>query len=147
MRIYLDMCCYNRPYDDQSQLKVSMETQSKLYIQMLIKEKKVELISSYMLRYECSQNPFEMRRNAILDFIQENAVGYVGGNRKKEIESKATEIMKAGVKFKDACHVASAIYAGCEYFISTDIRLLKYNTQEIKMVTPIEFITEMEGDE
>ena len=147
MRIYLDMCCYNRPYDDQSQLKVAMETQSKLYIQMLIKEKKLELIASYMLRYECSQNPFEMRRKAILDFIQENAVGYVGGNRKKEIESKATEIMKAGVKFKDACHVASAIYAGCEYFISTDIRLLKYNTQEIKMVTPIEFITEMESDE
>ena len=125
MRIYLDMCCYNRPYDDQTQLKVAMETQSKLYIQMLIKEKKMELIASY----------------------QENAVGYVGGNRKKEIEVKATEIMKAGVKFKDACHVASAIYAECEYFISTDIRLLKYNTQEIKMVTPIEFITEMESDE
>ncbi len=147
MRVYLDMCCYNRPYDDQSQLKVAMETQSKLYIQMLIKERKLELIASYMLRYECSQNPFEMRRKAIFDFIQENAVGYVGGNRKKEIEAKATEIMKTGVKFKDACHVASAIYAGCEYFISTDIRLLKYNTQEIKMVTPIEFITEMEGDE
>ena len=125
MRIYLDMCCYNRPYDDQTQLKVAMETQSKLYIQMLIKEKKMELIASY----------------------QENAVGYVGGNCKKEIEVKATEIMKAGVKFKDACHVASAIYAECEYFISTDIRLLKYNTQEIKMVTPIEFITEMESDE
>ena len=30
LRIYLDMCCYNRPYDDQSRLKVAMETQSKL---------------------------------------------------------------------------------------------------------------------
>ncbi len=100
-----------------------------------------------MLRYECSKNPFEMRRNAIFDFIQENAAGYVGDDRKKVIEAKATEIMKTGVKFKDACHVASAIYAGCEYFISTDTRLLKYNTQEIKMVTPIEFIMEMDGDE
>lgn len=147
MRIYLDMCCYNRPYDDQTQLKVAMETQSKLHIQMLVREKKLELIVSYMLRYECSKNPFEMRRNAIFDFIQENATGYVGDNRKKVIEAKASEIMKTGVKFKDACHVASAIYAGCEYFISTDTRLLKYNTQEIKMVTPIEFIMETEGDE
>lgn len=147
MRIYLDMCCYNRPYDDQAQLKVAMETQSKLHIQMLVREKKLELIVSYMLRYECSKNPFEMRRNAIFDFIQENAAGYVGDDRKKVIEAKATEIMKTGIKFKDACHVASAIYAGCEYFISTDARLLKYNTQEIKMVTPIEFIMEMEGDE
>lgn len=147
MRVYLDMCCYNRPYDDQSQLKIAMETQSKLYIQTLIKEKKLELIVSYMLRYECSKNPFEMRRNTIFDFISENTFGYVGYDRKEIIEAKAAEIMKAGVKFKDACHVASAIYAGCEYFISTDIRLLKYQTKEIKMVTPIEFIIEMEGDE
>lgn len=39
MRIYLDMCCYNRPYDDQSQLKVALETQSKLHIQHLIEDR------------------------------------------------------------------------------------------------------------
>ena len=33
MRIYLDNCCYNRPYDDQSQIRVSLETQAKLYTQ------------------------------------------------------------------------------------------------------------------
>ena len=147
LRIYLDMCCYNRPYDDQSQLKVAMEAQSKLYIQSLIKDKKLELIVSYMLRYECSKNPFEMRRNTIFDFMRENAFGYVGDERKEAVEAKAAEIMKTGVKFKDACHVASAIYARCEYFIYTDVRLLKYRTEEIKMVTPIEFVTHMEGDE
>lgn len=147
LRIYLDMCCYNRPYDDQSQLKVAMETQSKLHIQSLIKDKKLELIVSYMLRYECSKNPFEMRRNTIFEFMRENAFGYVGDERKEMVEAKAFEIMKTGIKFKDACHVASAIYSRCEYFISTDVRLLKYCTEEIKMVTPIEFITEMEGDE
>lgn len=36
MRVYFDMCCYNRPYDDQSQIKVSLETQAKLHIQNLI---------------------------------------------------------------------------------------------------------------
>ena len=146
LKIYLDMCCYNRPYDDQSQLKVFMETQSKLYIQNLIKDKRLELVTSYMLRYECSNNPFEMRRNTILDFIHKNTFAYVGEERKTNIEAKAVEIMQTGVKFKDACHVASAIYAGCSYFISTDMRLLKYHTREIKMVTPIEFVTEMEGE-
>ena len=141
------MCCYNRPYDDQSQLKVSMETQSKLYIQTLIRAKKLDLIASYMLRYECSKNPFEMRRNTILDFITENAFAYVGDNHKEELEQTAAEIMKTGIKFKDACHVASAIYAKCDYFISTDKRLLKYKTDKVKMVTPIEFVTEMEREE
>ena len=146
MRIYLDMCCYNRPYDDQSQLRVAMEAQSKLYIQNLIKDKQIELVSSYMLRYECNNNPFEMRRNTILNFIDQYAASFVDVDRRAEIEAKANEIMKTGVKFKDACHVASAIYAKCEYFISTDIRLLKFDTDEIKMVTPIEFVTETESE-
>ena len=67
-------------------------------------------------------------------------------DEEKEIEEKARKIMETGIKFKDACHVASTIYAECSYFISTDKRLLKYQTNEIKMVTPIKFVTETETD-
>lgn len=49
-----------------------------------------------------------MRRNAIFDFISNNTYAYIGDERKVVIEAKAAEIMKTGVKFKDACHVASA---------------------------------------
>ncbi len=52
LKIYLDNCCFNRPYDDQSQVRISLETQAKLYIQNLIKEDKLKLVSSYMLWYE-----------------------------------------------------------------------------------------------
>lgn len=31
MKIYLDNCCYNRPYDDQSQVRIQLETQAKLF--------------------------------------------------------------------------------------------------------------------
>ena len=87
-----------------------------------------------------------MRRKAIMRFVDMHTTAYVGLERKSEIESMASEIMSTGVKFKDACHVASAIYAKCEYFISTDRRLLKYKTEQIKMVTPTEFVTEMEDE-
>lgn len=92
------------------------------------------------------QTLYEMRRKAIMQFIDIHTMGYIGLERKDTIESMATEIMKTGVKFKDACHVASAIYAKCEYVISTDMRLLKYKTDQIKMVTPIEFVTGMEDE-
>ena len=147
MRIYLDMCCYNRPYDDQSQIKVSLETQAKLHIQDRIVGQELELVSSYMLRYECGQNPFHMRQQAILEFIDANTSAYVDIDRRNVIETTAEKIMVTGIKFKDACHVASAVYAKCNYFISTDKRLLKYKTEEIKMVTPIEFIMETEREE
>lgn len=146
MRVYLDMCCYNRPYDDQSQIKVSLETQAKLHIQDLIQKKRLELVASYMLRYECGQNPYEMRRKAIMQFVDTHATAYVGPERKDEIVSMATEIMSTGIKFKDACHVASAVYANCEYFISTDKRLLKYKTDQIKLVNPIDFVTGTEDE-
>lgn len=144
MRIYLDMCCYNRPYDPQDQLKISMEAKSNLHIQRLVENGKLELIGSYTLDYECSNVPFPMRKKAIMDYISSNISGYVGAERKDIIAIKAAEIMKTNIKEKDAYHVASAIYAKCDYFITTDARLLKYKTDEIRLVNPVQFITEME---
>ena len=145
MRIYLDNCCYNRPYDDQSQLRISLETQAKLYIQDLIRQQKLDLVSSYVLWYENSQNPFEIRKRSISEFIQKNTIEYIDIDKAEDIKRKADEIMKTGVKTKDAYHVACAIYANCDYFFTTDDRLLKYATDEIQMVNPIDFIKEREG--
>ena len=146
MLIYLDNCCYNRPYDDQTFLPISLETQAKLRIQELIKQNKIELATSYILEFENSENPFEMRRNTIKEFTDVNEYIYVSVNKSVEVEALAEDIKKTGVKHKDACHVASAIIAGCDYFVSTDHRLLKYKTDKIKMVNPIDFIKEVEVD-
>ena len=146
MRIYLDMCCFNRPYDDQSQLRVAMETQSKLVIQEKIRNGEFELVGSYMLDYECGQNPDLTKRNHISTFMEEYSTQYIGIERKEIIEDKANNLMKDGLKFKDACHVASAIYSRCDYFITTDKRMLRHKSDKVKMVTPIEFITDTEEE-
>lgn len=52
MKIYLDNCCYNRPFDDQSQIRIHLETQAKLYIQSKIREGTYDLVWSYILDYE-----------------------------------------------------------------------------------------------
>lgn len=101
-----------------------MEAHAKLYIQNLIKEKKYQLVGSYTLDYEVSRNPFPMRKRAIQHFIRDNMQAYVGEERSETISAMAEQIMKTGIKEKDAYHVASAIYAKCAYFISPDIRLL-----------------------
>ena len=41
MLIYMDNCCYNRPYDDQAQLRISLETQAKVFIQAAVKNNRV----------------------------------------------------------------------------------------------------------
>lgn len=37
IKVYLDNCSFNRPYDDQKQERIYLETISKLYIQNMIK--------------------------------------------------------------------------------------------------------------
>lgn len=44
MRVYMDNCCFNRPFDDQSQLKIKLEAESKIYIQENILLKKLEFV-------------------------------------------------------------------------------------------------------
>lgn len=144
MRVYLDNCCFNRPYDDQSYMSISLEAQAKLHIQDLIRNGQLEMASSYMLVYENGQNPYEMRRNAITKFIEKNTVVYVSDTRLEEVSKQAHEIMKTGVKYKDACHVACAIMSDCEYFLTTDRRLLKYRTDKLKIINPLDFIRELE---
>lgn len=145
VRVYLDNCAFNRPYDSQTQMKIELETQAKLRIQRLIKEGKVELASSYMSLYECGENPDIDKADAITDFIETNTKAHAGEERIDTIEEKAKTIMETGVKFKDACHVAAAIYTGADYFISTDQRLLKYQTDEIKLINPVEFFFDEES--
>jgi len=143
LRLYLDNCCYNRPFDDQTQLKINLETLAKLFIQQLIIDEQAEMIWSYMLFTENFDNPFVQRRDAIMDFSK-HAVDTICENN--EILQKAQIIQKTGIKGKDSIHIACAIFGKCDFMITTDNRMLKYNSNEIKIVDPIEFIRIWEGE-
>lgn len=56
-------------------------------------------------------------------------------------------IESEGVKPLDASHVAAAIYSGCDYFITTDDRMLRYRSDKIRIVDPVQFIKETEARE
>jgi predicted nucleic acid-binding protein len=136
-KVYLDNCCFNRPYDDQTQLRVELETKAKLNIQQQIIEKKILLVSSVILEYENNKNPYQTKKAVIQDFLQ-HASEYVDNS--EEIENMVEEIEKKGIKSKDAAHLACAIYAKCDFFITTDDRVLKYKDERIRIINPIDFI-------
>lgn len=146
MRVYLDNCCYNRPYDDQSQLRISLETQAKLYVQRLIRNSQLEMASSYVLNYENGQNPYEMRKSAIIEFMKYSKI-YIDTDKADIVSQRAESIIRTGIKTKDAYHVACAIEAGCDYFLTTDDRLLKFCTEEIELMNPLDFIKRLEVDD
>ena len=140
MRIYLDNCCYNRPYDSQETFKISMETRAKLHIQDEIKQGEYELVSSYMLEYENSQNPDSMKRISIKKYLDEYSSYIVPVARKEKLQPKINELMENNLSYKDATHLAAAIFAKCEYLLTTDIKFQRrYKGEEIKILNPLEF--------
>lgn len=145
MKIYMDNCCYNRPYDDQTHIRIHLETEAKLHIQDMIKRGEFDLVTSFMLEYENGKNRFSHKKQAIADFMNTNESYYVGVEKAEEAKVIAENIMETGVKSADALHVACAILAGSDYFITTDDRLLKFQTEDIQVVTPGEFIRKLEA--
>ena len=140
MKVYLDNCSYNRPFDDQNQMRIYLETQAKLHIQKMIHGKNMLLAVSYVSRYENGNSPHSRNRITIEKFF-ENAATFIDIDKADIIEEKANEIMKFGVKSKDALHISCAIAAECDYFITTDDEILKkYKTGDIKVCSPVEFI-------
>jgi len=139
IRVYLDNCCFNRPYDDQSQMRIEIETKAKLFIQRQILEGSIELVWSYVMDFENGNNPYLEKRNAIAAW-RNLAIAYV--DEDEGIIQTAEKIAATGVKESDALHVAAAIAGNCCYFITTDGRIQKYQTEEIKIVNPMEFFKE-----
>jgi hypothetical protein len=97
---------FNRPFEDQSQIRIRLESKAKLYIQDKIKDDSIELIWSYILKLENLQNPHDERRKAIQKWQNISSIEIT---ETPEVLSHANKLSKFGIKPKDALHVASAV--------------------------------------
>ena len=141
MRVYLDNCCYNRPFDDQKQLRIRLEAEAKLGVQEMILAEKIELAWSYILDFENHMNPFEQRNMLVRQW---RTLATVDTEETKEIIEKAEGLVQMGLNSKDALHLACAISLGCDYFLTTDDHLIKkaVGIEVIKVADPIIFVRE-----
>lgn len=140
-RIYLDNCCFNRPFDDQSQLRIRLETESKLDVQRRVRLGQLELAWSYILDFENQANPFPERREIIARWKSIATINVTGTD---EVLQHALQLHSRGIRPKDSLHLACAIVSGCGYFLSTDDDLLKKtaNLNTITVLNPTRFIIE-----
>ena len=145
MRVYLDNCCYNRPFDEQGELRVVVETIAKLQIQALMRMGRIEYAWSDVLGLEVSHNPFKDRQERILDWMVGAAV-YIEST--EDVVERGREIEALGVKPKDALHLASAEKAECDWFFTTDKGILKkvHRLGGMRVANPIEFAMEDDDD-
>ena len=144
-RIYLDTSIYNRPFDDRTQPKIFLETQAVILILQMVEAKLIELVSSSVLEYENSQNPYAIRQRFMNQYLQ---MAIMRQQVNDPIRQRAEQLEQQGIKPIDALHVACAEAANSNYFITCDKRLIN-RCQELTIVTlnPVDFIVEIEDED
>jgi len=144
MKVYLDLCIYNRPFDDQGQPRIVVETVEFMFLLEKAINKEMTIINSFVLEYENSKSPLIDRRDKIDDLLK-IASEYV--RYSERLENRAEEIEKRGFMAMDALHIACAEAAKSDFFITCDDLLLrkgKANKDKLKVriVGLMEFFSE-----
>jgi predicted nucleic acid-binding protein len=122
MRIYLDCCCLQRPYDDQTQPRIRVETEAVFAILTGVQSGDVTLLGSEALEYELSRIPDAARRHeamALLSLAAERLV------ITEDIELLSDLLEQDGIAAMDAVHLAVASCSGADFFVTCDDKLLR----------------------
>lgn len=144
-KIYFDTCCINRPFDDQTQVRVRLEAEAILGILSHIENGEWEWIGSEVLIDEIEQTPDAQRLSRVKllsGFVQETIE--IG---EKEVK-RAKELQREGFQVFDALHIACAESAKVNVFLSTDDHLLKQAKRvskrlHVRVENPLTWIEEM----
>lgn len=143
MRIYLDNCCLNRPFDDQANPRIHLEAEAVKTILSLCEDGSWLLVSSDVLLFEINNAP-EMQRSNLLQLMAQLANETIPLT--EAIKQQATLYQAAGIQVFDAFHLASAV-GQVDIFLTTDDRFLKKAQQipdlQVKVLNPLQWLEEV----
>jgi hypothetical protein len=118
-RIYLDTCCLNRPFDDQSQDRIRLEAEAVVLILAHMAADEWLWIGSQVVAAEVGETSDEQRRSRILSLIgSAHEMAPLGVS---EIE-RGQRLEALGFPEYDALHLACAEAASADFLLTTDDR-------------------------
>jgi predicted nucleic acid-binding protein len=144
MRVYLDVCCLNRPFDDQSQERVRLESEAVKAVIELATKRVHRWVSSDAVGFEVAQDPDDGRRRRLQALLR-----HVSEHKSLDAASlrRARALEAARIPGIDAVHLAIAERAGCDAFLTVDDVLLRRVRRlapppRIRVCNPLEWIAE-----
>jgi len=147
MTIYLDTCALQRPLDEKNQIRIAIEAEAVLGILSMCESGIVQLVSSDVLVFEVESNPNLTRKEYGFEAL---AIATVYVQLNPNIERRAEEFNKMGIKPLVALHLASADEVKVEYFSTCDDKFLKKAKElddvDVKVVSLLEFMEEVKND-
>jgi predicted nucleic acid-binding protein len=150
MRVYLDVCCFNRPFDDQGSDRVRMESEAVKGILHRISRGVWRGVAGPVVDLEMRQ---------MLDVKRRAEVMLMAADMQERVQPEEAEHARAaalrrwGFGAVDAMHVACAEKAGVDVFLTTDDSLLKAAARmgrrqlKVRVANPLQWFEEVLRDE
>ena len=143
-RLYFDVCCLSRPFDDQAQERVRLESEAVKEILLRIGRKEWIWVGSDIVM-------FEIGRIADADLCLD--VGLLTRDISEMIQhndrdnSRAEQLVLCGFKGVDAMHVACAERGAANVLLTTDDGMLKTarrhaGSLKLKVMNPLQWFVE-----
>jgi len=146
-KVYLDTSVYNRPFDEQKQARIWLETLAFSVILQLLENQELDLITSSALAYETSRNPHRQRREWV------NRIAKMASSHQlvtESIRERANLLAANNIKPLDALHIACAETAVVDFFVTCDDRLIRryQSVPDAKMTicNPPDFVRIVTGE-
>ena len=145
MKIYLDVCCLNRPFDDHTQDRVRLESEAVLSILNHSKVKGWRLLNSEVIGIEISKVPDNDKKQkvTILSAMLQSHIDV-----DKDIENRAVELENLTFKPFDALHIACAEKGKADILLTTDDAFLRKASQckealKVRVENPLRWLMEV----
>lgn len=131
MKIYLDVCCLNRPFDDQRQIRIRIESEAVLWIMRQVDAGRWRHVSSDMVIAELAAMSDSERQARILAMLPPAAAIM---RVTPAVIDRAAELQRLGIRAPDAVHLAAAEAQKADVFLTCDDRLLRVARRQRRRV-------------
>lgn len=144
MRLYFDCCCYNRPFDDQSQQRIHDESEAILSLMNRCLAVRGTILGSAVLRLEIDGIGDTVKREKVRHLYRavNEDVGYTS-----MVRQRAEEICQhSAIHEMDALHISSAEMGRTDVFLTTDARLIRSCRSislRIRVMNPVSYLAEV----
>ena len=147
MRVYMDVCCLSRPFDDLTQSRVYLEAEAVLSIISRCEHGGWTLLSSGTIDFEIAQiTNIEIQEQ--INTLYASASEHT--NLTEEVIARAKDFQTSNIKHFDSLHMALAEGANADIFLTTDDRLIKraQNTDtRTRVSNPVIWLMEVTDNE
>lgn len=120
--VYLDVCALNRPFDDQSQIRIQLETAAIHLILANVRSRALQLLVSPVHQIEVDAIPDITRRTSLQTLIRETGIQI--HTEAPVARKRAIQLHRQGMGIADAAHIAYCESSGAD-FVTVDDRLLR----------------------